>query len=138
MSLPASPTSTIQKYFESLQVSFTVSSAPILGVPFRVDGVPQATLYNGETTATTITLDAYPTILVGGQTYSFKGWDDGLTNPVRTGDLTLKRNFTMYYELVTVGGVAPADDYRPVIITIVAVLGFATICLIAYLASKKG
>lgn len=108
-----------------------------MGVPFKVNGVSQVTVYNGETLDVSISLEAYQTVYVGTQPYVFKCWDDGVASLLRVGDLVSKRDYTMIYEVARQqSSVSGGCDYRPIVITVIAVFGLVTICFLAYMSRR--
>lgn len=123
--------------FESLQVSYSITSSPTTGLPFKVDGFQHVTPYNAETLETSITLEAYPSVAIGEQIYAFQSWDDGLTSLIRVGDLTVKRSYTMIYQLVPQQSQVGSELITIALPFIVVVFGMITVCFLAYVTSKR-
>ena len=123
--------------FESLQVSYSIASSPTIGLPFKVDGFQHVTPYTAETLETSIALEAYPSVAVAGQIYGFQSWDDGLTSLIRVGDLTVKRSYTLIYQLIPQQSQVGSEPIIGVLPYIVIVFGLVTVCFLAYLASKR-
>ncbi len=94
-------------YYEEAVLTYTLSitSDPILGVDFIIDGVMQTTPYSAllEEKSYTIVMPSSVTDSETGKVYNFRGWEDGSTNLTRTVLLGRDTNLTAYYEVAIRG-----------------------------------
>lgn len=94
---------TPQEFFgeeeEEAKVIFSVGSEPVVGIPFKVDGVQYATPYVAKVAPKRVTLEAYDKVVGKEGKGVFKGWHDGVTDLARKVDLSEKSNFIMVYEM---------------------------------------
>jgi hypothetical protein len=78
--------------------TLTVNSNP-QGVPFNINGVKASTPWTAELEEGLYTITMPAEATVNTSKYTFKNWEDGSTNPVRTVNLTADTVITAYYEL---------------------------------------
>ena len=77
---------TLTAYFKAvLTHTLSITSDPILGVNFTIDGVKQATPYSAtlEEKSYTVVMPASVTDSKTGKVYNFRGWEDGSANLTR-------------------------------------------------------
>ena len=77
----------------------SIDTTPITGVYFSLNGTEQITPYSEDLEEGSYTITMPPSVVVEGQTYLFKEWEDGVTNLQRTIDLTVDTGLTAIYEL---------------------------------------
>lgn len=127
-----------EDYFVAQEVLFSVGSSPVAGIPFKVDGAQQVTPYTESTLTTVKTLEAYPTVSVGGKLYVFQMWDDGVTSLSRTVNLEEKTSYLMIYAPVEQAAiVSQQPNYTPLIIVALFIFGIVAICYFAYLGKRR-
>lgn len=130
---------TPKEFFQAQEVTFSVGSSPVVGVPFKVDSVQKVTPYMESILPDVKMIEAYPSVVVAGRLYVFQMWDDGETALKRTADLTVKTNYLMVYlpaqEAPAVQAFQP--NHTPVVIVALVVLGIVAICFFAYLSSRR-
>jgi len=78
--------------------TLSVTSSPIIGVSFTLDGIGHTTPYSTNLNEGTHTVVMPSTITSGGTTYNFVKWEDGSSNPTRTVNLTTDMTLTAYYQ----------------------------------------
>ncbi len=75
----------------------SVSSSPISGVTFTLDGANRTTPFSSSLEAGSYTVVMPLNVTVAGKVYSFVEWDNGITSPIRSIDLTKYTAITAYY-----------------------------------------
>jgi len=75
----------------------SISSSPISGVTFTLDGTNRTTPFSSSLEAGSYTVVMPLNVTVAGKVYSFIEWDNGITSPIRSIDLTKYTAITAYY-----------------------------------------
>jgi len=75
----------------------SVSSLPISGVTFTLDGTNRMTPFSSSLEEGSYTVVMPLNVTVAGKVYSFVEWDNGITSPIRSIDLTEYTAITAYY-----------------------------------------
>jgi len=75
----------------------SASSSPISGVTFTLDGTNRTTPFSSSLEAGSYTVVMPLNVTVAGKVYSFVEWDNGITSPIRSIDLTKYTAITAYY-----------------------------------------
>ena len=75
----------------------SVSSSPLSGVSFTLDGANHTTPFAISLEEGSYTVVMPLNVTVAGKVYSFVEWDNGITNPIRSIDLTKYTAITAYY-----------------------------------------
>jgi len=75
----------------------SVSSSPISDVKFTLDGTNRTTPFSSSLEAGSYTVAMPLNVTVNGKEYSFVEWDNGVTSPIRSIDLTKYTAITAYY-----------------------------------------
>jgi hypothetical protein len=75
----------------------SISSSPISGVTFTLDGTNWTTPFSSSLEAGSYTVVMPLNVTVAGKVYSFVEWNNGITSPIRSIDLTSYTAITAYY-----------------------------------------
>jgi hypothetical protein len=75
----------------------SISSSPISGVTFTLNGTNRTTPFSSYLEAGSYTVVMPLNVTVAGKVYSFVEWDNGITSPIRSIDLTKSTAITAYY-----------------------------------------
>ena len=75
----------------------SVSSLPISGVTFTLDGTNRMTPFSSSLEEGSYTVVMPLNVTVAGKVYSFVEWDNGIASPIRSIDLTEYTAITAYY-----------------------------------------
>ncbi|UCC58870.1 MAG: carboxypeptidase regulatory-like domain-containing protein [Candidatus Bathyarchaeum sp.] len=75
----------------------SVSSSPISGVTFTLDGTNRTTPFSSSLEEGSYTVVMPLNVTVAGKVYSFVEWDNGIISPIRSIDLTKYTAITAYY-----------------------------------------
>jgi len=75
----------------------SISSSPISGVTFTLDGANRTTPFSSSLEEGSYTVVMPLNVTVAGKVYSFVEWDNGITSPIRSIDLTKYTAITAYY-----------------------------------------
>jgi hypothetical protein len=75
----------------------SVSSSPISGVTFTLNGTNRTTPFSSSLEAGGYTVVMPLNVTVAGRAYSFVEWDNGITSTIRSIDLTKYTTITAYY-----------------------------------------
>jgi len=75
----------------------SISSSPISGVTFTLDGTNRTTPFSSSLEAGSYTVVRPLNVTVAGKVYSFVEWNNGITSPIRSIDLTKYTAITAYY-----------------------------------------
>ncbi len=87
---------------EGTEYLLTVSSGPITGIDFTVDGITNTTNWSGFLLDGSYTVSMPSTWTVGTDQYNFVKWEDSSTNPVRVVPLASNTTITATYAPVHV------------------------------------
>jgi len=93
--------------------TLSVSSSPITGISFTVDGVSHLTPWSGSLTEGSHTIVMPSSVTDAGETYKFKNWEDSSTTRTRTISLVEDKSITAYYEKVTTPPPGPSPSPSP-------------------------
>jgi hypothetical protein len=74
-----------------------ISSSPISVVTFTLNGTNRTTPFSSSLEAGSYTVVMPLNVTVAGKVYSFVEWDNGITSPIRSIDLTKSTAITAYY-----------------------------------------
>jgi len=80
--------------------TLSISSSPVSGVTFTIDGLTRTTPFSATIDEGTYTLTMPSTVTIGGVEYQFVNWADGVTTPSRTINLTADMSLTANYKAV--------------------------------------
>lgn len=75
----------------------SISSSPISGVTFTLNGANRTTPFSSSLEAGSYTVVMPLNVTIAGKVYSFVEWDNGITSPIRSIDLTKYTAITAYY-----------------------------------------
>jgi len=75
----------------------SISSSPISGVTFTLNGANRTTPFSSSLEAGSYTVVMPLNVTIAGKVYSFVEWDNGITNPIRSIDLTKYTAIIAYY-----------------------------------------
>ena len=75
----------------------SISSSPISGVTFTLNGANRTTPFSSSLEAGSYTVVMPLNVTINGKAYSFVEWDNGITSPIRSIDLTKSTAITAYY-----------------------------------------
>jgi hypothetical protein len=128
---------TLTAYFEAAVLTHTLSitSYPILGVNFTIDGVNQATPYSAvlEEKSYTIVMPSSVTDPDTGKVYNFRGWEDGSTGLTRTVLLDRDTSLIAYYKEAIAGWFVPVWFYW----SLLALLALIILLLIIWFYRRR-
>ena len=97
----------------------SISSSPISGVVFTLNGVNRTTPFSSVLDEGSYTVVMPLTMSADGKAYNFVDWDDGTTNPIRSIDLTKDTAITAHYapltETSTIAGKVTDNQGNPII-----------------------
>ena len=116
---------TLTAYFKAVSTyTLSITSDPILGVDFTINGVKQATPYSAtfEEKSYTIVMPASVTDSETGKVYNFRGWEDGSANLTRIVLLDRDTNLTAYYEETLKGWFVPVWFYWLLLLLLVLII----------------
>jgi hypothetical protein len=126
-------------YYEEAVSTYTLSitSDPILGVHFTIDGVEQTTPYSAllEEKSYTIVMPSSVTDSETGRVYNFREWEDGSTNLTRIVLLDRDTNLTAYYEAAITGWFVPDWFYWFLPLSLVLII--ALLIILFYRRRRK-
>jgi len=126
-------------YYEEAVSTYTLSitSDPILGVDFTIDGVGQTTPYSAllEEKSYTIVMPSSVTDSETGRVYNFREWEDGSTNLTRIVLLDRDTNLTAYYEAAITGWFVPDWFYWFLPLSLVLII--ALLIILFYRRRRK-
>jgi hypothetical protein len=96
----------------------SVSSSPISDVTFTLDGTNRTTPFSTSLEAGSYTVVMPLNVTIDGTAYSFVEWDNGITSPIRSIDLTNYTSITAYYvapiETSTITGKITDNQGNPI------------------------
>ena len=75
----------------------SVYSSPISGVTYTLNGTNRTTPFSSSLEEGSYTVDMPLNVTVAGKVYSFVEWDNGISSPIRSIDLTESTAITAYY-----------------------------------------
>jgi len=75
----------------------SISSSPISGVTFTLDGTNRTTPFSSSLESGSYTVVMPLNVTVAGKVYSFVEWDNGIVSPIRSIELTKYTAITAYY-----------------------------------------
>jgi hypothetical protein len=78
----------------------SVSSSPVTGIAFTLNGTNRTTFFSSVINQGSYTIAMPSKVTVNGKTYNFVEWENRLTNPTRTVELTDDKLVTAYFEAV--------------------------------------
>ncbi|GAI24403.1 unnamed protein product, partial [marine sediment metagenome] len=75
----------------------SVSSSPVSGIPFTINGAPYNTPFSQSLLDGSYTVSMPAETIINGAKYRFLQWEDGNTNPTKTITLAADTSLTAYY-----------------------------------------